>query len=189
MKRLLIAAFALLISSSANVMAQNSDSDKKNREENMKKMTTEQAQRLAKEMKLDDAKTKTFTDLYVEYRTKEMELRFASMNKANRERGEKKEGKKAETMTDAQADSLITATFSRTQKELDLKKEYYEKFRKDFTPSQLVKVFAAQPRFDRNGARSNRNGQGGNFNGGGRGGFGGQGNGGGFGGPDMGGGF
>ena len=87
-------------------------------------------------------------------------------------------------MTDAQADSLIQARFELEQKQLELKKTYYDKFRKDFTPSQLVNVFMPQPRIGNN-VRRPRNFQ--NRPGGPQGGF--SGPDGGFGAPGAGGNF
>ena len=154
-------------------MAQENNSDADNdRKEKAKEFITKQAERMAKNLKLDDAKTKTFTDLLVEYRTQEMELRMSSA--ANRRQENRK---KRSQMTDAQADSLIQARFELEQKQLELKKTYYDKFRKDFTPSQLVNVFMPQPLIGNNVRRP----------GGPQGGFGGPD--GGFGAPGAGGNF
>lgn len=180
MKKLLFVALALFSYAGTGIMAQENNSDADNdRKEKAKEFITKQAERMAKNLKLDDAKTKTFTDLLVEYRTQEMELRMSSA--ANRRQENRK---KRSQMTDAQADSLIQARFELEQKQLELKKTYYDKFRKDFTPSQLVNVFMPQPRIGNN-VRRPRNFQ--NRPGGPQGGFGGPD--GGFGAPRAGGNF
>ena len=170
MKKLLFVALALFSYAGTGVMAQENNSDADNdRKEKAKEFITKQAERMAKNLKLDDAKAKTFTDLLVEYRTQEMELRMSSA--ANRRQENRK--KRSQT-TDAQADSLIQARFELEQKQLELKKTYYDKFRKDFT----------QPRIGNN-VRRPRNFQ--NRPGGPQGGFGGPD--GGFGAPGAGGNF
>ena len=89
MKKLLFVALALFSYAGTGVMAQENNSDADNdRKEKAKEFITKQAERMAKNLKLDDAKTKTFTDLLVEYRTQEMELRMSSA--ANRRQENRK---------------------------------------------------------------------------------------------------
>lgn len=152
--------------SSVELQAQNEDS----RSERMQKMTKQRVEALAKELKLDKEKTATFVSLCTEYYTKQMELRNMSKPADGAKRTESK-------VTDEQADALITKALETEQKEVELKKEYYAKMKKEFTASQLLKVFAPQrrTRMPNGGQRQPRPDFGrnnGNFNGGG--GFGGD---------------
>lgn len=152
--------------SSVELQAQNEDT----RTERMQKMTKQRVEALAKELKLDKEKTASFVTLCTEYYTKLMELRMAKPV----DNSKRTEGK----MTDEKAEEFITKTFDLEQKEVELKKEYYAKMKKEFTASQLLCVFAQQRRvrsMPNNGQRQQRPGFGrnnGNFNGGG--GFGGD---------------
>ncbi len=72
-------------------------------------------------------------------------------------------------MTDAQADSLMNANFETQEKELQLRKEYYAKFKAQVGAANAWKIFAPQQmRSGRaNGQQNNgRGGFGGGFGGG-----------------------
>ncbi len=155
-KFMIMMALLFVAGTSVNVMAQ----DNAGRGERMKQMQKERAERLAKDMKLEKEQVEKFVALYTEYQSALAALRTNTPAEP-RSRNIKK-------MTDAQADSVVLAGFARTEKELAIKKEYYSKMKSDFTPAQLVQVFAPQ-RNDGQRMQRNRN-----FNGGGRdGGFGG----------------
>lgn len=144
--------------SSVELQAQNEGT----RTERMQKMTKQRVEALAKELNLDKEKTARFVSLCTEYYTKLMELRMAKPV----DNSKRTEGK----MTDEKAEDFIAKTFDVEQKEVELKKEYYAKMKKEFTASQLLCVFAQQRRvrsMPNNGQRQQRPGFGrnnGNFN-------------------------
>ena len=111
-----------------------------------------------------------------------MALKFSG--KKEKSNAGKKEKGKREKMTDAKADSLMNASFETQEKELQLRKEYYKKFKAQVGAANAYKVLSPRPQmmFGPEGRPNN-----------GRGGFGGGGNGrpgGNFGGPgSMGGDF
>lgn len=161
MKKMIYAALALMAITTTGAKAQDkSDSD--DRAAKMKEMISKQAENLAEQMKLSDDKTADFKTLYVEYRTKEFELRANGMKNASG----KKSKKKDDEMTDAKADSLINASFEMQENELKLKKTYYPKFKSLVGAANAYKVFGNRGQMRRQNTNNNNNGQGGqNFGG------------------------
>jgi hypothetical protein len=91
-----------------------------------------QAQRMGKQLMLDDAKLAQFTSLYKEYLTALKECRPAA-----------KENKvKPCERTDAQIQQDIEQRFEVRQKVLDTQKKYYASFKKILNARQLEKVFS-----------------------------------------------
>lgn len=72
-----------------------------------------------------------------------MALKFsgkkAKNNADNKEKGKRKK------MTDAKADSLMTASFETQEKELQLRKEYYSKFKAQIGAANAYKVISPRP--------------------------------------------
>lgn len=90
-----------------------------------------QAQRMGKQLMLDDAKLAQFTSLYKEYLTALKECRpVAKENKV-----------KPCERTDAQIQQSIEQNFEIRQKVLDTQKKYYASFKKILNARQLEKVF------------------------------------------------
>jgi ribosomal protein L11 methylase PrmA len=158
MKSKLIAMVLFLaIGAHLNTWAQNQEQSTERREQMMK----QRAEALAKEMKLDKKQKETFLTLYAEYQKKLNEMR-----RANRVTPEQDKAKK---LTDEEAENRLTARFNAEQKELDIKKEYYNKMKQHFSPVQLYQVFApaagarrtsqARPNFNRQGGRGGFGGQ------------------------------
>lgn len=91
-----------------------------------------QAQRMGKQLMLDDAKLAQFTSLYKEYLTALKECRpVAKENKV-----------KPCERTDAQIQQSIEQNFEIRQKVLDTQKKYYASFKKILNARQLEKVFS-----------------------------------------------
>lgn len=135
-------------------------------------MFNRQAERLVKQLKLEDEKKDVFTVLYLDYQ--------AARQNATHPKGEDDSDERIDIkkLTDEQATQLIEKQFAQTEAQLTVDKEYYKKFLEILTPSQTAQIFIRQRAGNRAG-----NMQGGQRPGGGRG-QGGQGGfGGGFGGP------
>lgn len=162
MKRMIFAAAVFAAVSVQSVMAQDSES-KQDKEAAMKEMISKQADGIAKQLGLSEDKTADFKTLFTEYKTKEMALRFAGMKKA----AGKNIGKK-QTLTDEKADSLMNAYLEREASELQLKKEYYSKFKNKIGAAAAYRVLSSRAQMRREG-NNGGNSRGGN----GRGGFGG----------------
>ena len=205
MKRMLMVLFAALtLGSTLSVQARDKKGDG-----DRKELSTKQATRMASELKLDDKTQAWFIPLYAEYQDTLRSLRRTAgmpepekRNKADKQdqvpeaqgevpeaqgeapegNGEKSQAKRdRKQLTDAEALQQIEENFSRTEREVALKRSYLARFKEKLTPQQLYTIFcrpAVQQR-PQNGRPQ------GGMNGGGRpmGGFGGPM--GGFGGGDF----
>lgn len=173
-------AFALsLFTLSAS--AQNEQRQGRRQRMSTTEMYTRNAERLVKQMKLEDEKKDLFTVLYLDY----MNARQNAANpKGETEGNERIDAKK---LTDEEAKALIEKQFAKAEAQNKVDQEYYARFLEMLTPKQAAYIFV--PQLSRgammNGERPQGMGRGG-FGGGGfgPGGFGG----GGFGGGDFGGG-
>lgn len=159
---------ALIAISLFSVSASAQEKQGRRERMNTTEMYTRQAERLVKQMKLDDEKKDLFTVLYLDYQA-------ARHNAANPKGEDKQERVDMKKLTDEQATELIQKQFAKTEAQLAVDKEYYPKFLEFLTPVQVAQIYLPQ--------RGSRDGQGGQRQGGfgGRGGF--DGPGGGFGGP------
>lgn len=127
------------------------------REKQQKERIERRAQQQAKELKLDDATTTWFTNLYVEYQTELQQVRREAMKDMPRPEKAKKnqsdddtatgaenmKDKEIKKLTDEQADKMIKGSFDRTEKELKVKRDYYKRFCEKLSPKQLVRIFAS----------------------------------------------
>ena len=116
MKKMIFAVLAFTTVSFSGAWAQDEAKNKTNREEMFKNMVSKQADKLAEDMKLDDSKAADFKKLFEEYKNKEVALKFS--------------GKKAKNNAD---------------KELQLRKEYYSKFKAQIGAANAYKVISPRP--------------------------------------------
>lgn len=140
MKRLAFFAVLTLIVF-GETMAQNNDGNtnsRRNRQNrmDMTELYNQQAERLIKEIKVKKDKKDTFTALYLDYQT----ARFAAMNPGGSDQ-EKADKADLKALNDENADSLVEKRFSRQVKQLEVDREYYQKFKELLTPSQAAQVF------------------------------------------------
>ncbi len=168
-----ILASALMLVS-LSVSAQG---DRRERQNNMDitEIYNRQANRLVRNMKLDDSKKDAFTALYLDYQN----ARHNAVNPKGRDQEGREQRTNFQELSEEQALELIQKNFERQEKQLAIDKEYLPKFQSILTNAQCAQVFINQ------GGRPAGGGQ----QRGGRGGFGGGRGGGGFGGGFGGGGF
>ena len=163
----MIAAIAMLLMTTTVMNAQESGNAGRGQRQRMDptEMYTRQADRLSKQMKLDDDKANTFKALYLDYQT-------ARQNAAN-PKGENAEDERIDMkkLTDAQATELIQKRFQAQEAQLAVDKKYYPMFLEILTPAQAAQVY-----IQRGAGRSGMGGQQGGGRGGRGGGFGGGGN-------------
>lgn len=173
----MLTCLVALLAFAATASAQDNNRQRPTKED-MAKMVQKRAESQAKELKLTDSQKEQFISLYVEYQTKEMELRQNGDEQDKKEKADKKK-----ELTDAEADAQIEKMLNKEEQQLQLKKEYYKKMKDAGIPaSKLVNVFGRQGgrgNFNRQNRNNNSNNGGPGFGGPG-GGFGGPG--GGFGG-------
>lgn len=106
------------------------------------------AERLVKQMKLDDEKEEAFKVLYLDYQT-------ARSNAANPKGGNENEEVDLKKITDEQAMELIEKRLSAQEAQLKVDREYLPKFLELITPAQAAHVFVG-----RTGAQGSRSVQG-----------------------------
>lgn len=164
MKKMILMAFVLTAITFTGAKAQDNGKDGENREEIFKEMLTKQADKLAEDMKLSDDKAADFKTLFQEYKTKEIKLKF--QNAQNMKGAGKKEKGKRQEMTDAKADSLMTADFETQEQQLQLRKEYYAKFKAQIGAANAWKIFSPQQMMRPGAAGGQQNNRRGGFGGG-----------------------
>lgn len=94
------------------------------------------AERLVKQMKLDDEKEETFKVLYLDYQT-------ARTNAAN-PKGENEEEVDLKKITDEQAMELIQKQLAAQEAQLKVDREYLPKFLEIITPAQAAHIFVGR---------------------------------------------
>ncbi|MBR1521795.1 MAG: hypothetical protein IJ635_11240 [Bacteroidaceae bacterium] len=174
MKKFILAALAMVLVSVAAV-AQNGNGGQRQRIDPTE-LYNRQAERLAKQMKLEDDKANVFKVLYLDYQTARQNALHPKGENAEEERPDFKK------MTDAQATELIQKQLAGQEAQVAVDKEYLPKFLEILTPVQAAQIY-----LQRGGMRGGQGMQGGQGRPGGQGGFGGGPRGGGNGG--FGGGF
>lgn len=128
---------ALIIAMSFNASADDNKKDRKERPKfTPEQMATMRAQRIAENLKLDDATTNKFVETYKAYLNEQHEI-FAKYGK------EMKEGKKGDKKqkTDAEVEKEILDQIAMSRAQLDLREKYYKKFRTFLNPKQIKAVY------------------------------------------------
>lgn len=133
MKKLILSALALVLVSVAT-MAQNNNGGQRQRM-TPAEMYNLQAERLAKQMKLNDEKSESFKVLYLDYQT--------ARHNAENPKGEDKKAERIDykKMTDEQATELIQKSFAAQEAQLAVDKAYLPKFLEILTPVQAAQIF------------------------------------------------
>lgn len=93
-------------------------------------MAQKQATRIADELALSDETRDRFIATFVN-----CQQEMWNLHKAH------KKGKNDKSLTEAQTDSLIRARFDHSQRTLDLRRRYYDEYRKFLTARQVNRVY------------------------------------------------
>lgn len=158
MKRTFLVLFAALtLGSTLTVQARDKKTDGDSKER-----LTKQATRMASELKLDDKKQAWFIPLYAEYQDTLRSLRRPVEMRVQSKKGKAcKQGLASDAngqapdvkgktpqaklgrlqLTDAEALQRIEENFSRTEREVALKRVYMAHFQEKLTPQQLFVIF------------------------------------------------
>lgn len=158
MKRTFLVLFAALtLGSTLTVQARDKKTDGDSKER-----LTKQATRMASELKLDDKKQAWFIPLYAEYQDTLRSLRRPVEMRVQSKKGKAcKQGLASDAngqtpdvkgktpqaklgrlqLTDAEALQRIEENFSRTEREVALKRVYMARFQEKLTPQQLFVIF------------------------------------------------
>jgi hypothetical protein len=92
---------------------------------------------------LDDATAAKFRTVYSQYLKDKMACRDV------KEKGPKGEKPDVSTMTDAQIEDMIQNQFTQSRKMLEVRENYYTKFRKILSPRQILQIYKSE-KSDRN---------------------------------------
>lgn len=114
----------------------------KQRHFDVDKFKKEKAEFIKNEVGLTEAEAKAFIPLMNELMDKKFEL-----NRANRKKARELRSKKEKITSDY--DFLIEANFDNRAKELQLDKEYYQKFKKIISSEKIYKYQKAESKFMR----------------------------------------
>lgn len=109
----------------------------------IQKFKETRAEFIITEVGLTESESKVFIPLVNELIDKRFEL-----NRSMKMEGRELKNKKDKTNTDY--DKYIQAGFNNRTKELELDKEYYEKFKKVLSPEKIYKYHRAENKFMRN---------------------------------------
>lgn len=133
MKKYLLSALAFVLVSVAT-MAQNGNGGQRQRMDPTEAYNR-MAERLVKQMKLDEDKAEAFKVLYLDYQT--------ARRNAENPKGENAEDEKVDfkKMTDAQATDLIQKQFAKQEAQLATDKAYLPKFLEILTPVQAAQIY------------------------------------------------
>ena len=96
---------------------------------NREELANKQAEQIASALAFDKNTSKQFIDTYCRYLKETWEARS------------EKGTRKGPARTDEEIEQAIQARFERSQKLLDLRKKYYEEYRKFLTPTQIQRVY------------------------------------------------
>lgn len=163
MRKIIISAFAFLLLSVA-AMAQDNQGGRQRQKFNPTEMYEKMAERLAKQMKLDDDKAENFKVLYLDYQT----ARRNAIDPKG-ENGESDEKVNLNKITDEEATKLIQKSFDKQEAQLKVDKDYLPRFLEILTPAQAARIYVKWAGMRGNGQQGGM--RPGGFPGGGPGGF------------------
>lgn len=102
-------------------------------------------EQLAKSLQLDEATAGQFTKIYAEYheamRKVRMQYRFEQPKQ-----GEVKEGEERPALSDEQIEKNILNRFAMSRAILDIREQYYPRFREVLTPRQIEQLYRLEQR-------------------------------------------
>jgi len=124
---------AIMATMTISVSAQNTDKQRKSREE----LAQIQAQRIANSMAFDEKTTDRFIETYCQYH-KELWALGPRLDKEKRPDKEQTNG--------GETRETMKQRLERSQKLLDLRKKYYDKYSKFLTDKQIERVYQLEKR-------------------------------------------
>lgn len=105
--------------------------DEKNEHQRLSReeLAEKQARHIAHELAFDDATTQKYVETFKAYQQEVWAL------------GPRQPQKKQEAKTDAETEQAIKEGFAHSQKILDIRKKYYDKYSKFLTPKQIERAY------------------------------------------------
>ena len=150
MKKQVLFLVAIAFVSAMTLSAQRRFDFEKMHKERVEKRAKDQA----KELKLDKETSLWFTNLYIEYQEQLRAVRKEAMKDMPKpskpekndddddDSPENVKEKEMKKFTDEQAEKFILGGFDVAEKEVAVKRDYYNRFREKLTPKQLLRIFS-----------------------------------------------
>lgn len=129
MRNLMVACVMMMASICVTVARPGTSEEGRRNRPNMEQFTRAQANRIARQLDLDDAKTKKFVDAFCKCRNEIAATRIP------------RPAKKPENMTDAEVVRGIKARFQQGRKILYIREKYFKVYSKFLTPKQIQRVY------------------------------------------------
>lgn len=137
----LSAAFLLLTSISLSAQKKSGDNPEQNKKERIKSMKVAY---ISDRLKLSSTEAEKFWPLYNEFQDKR-----DAFQKENRKKMSVLKETKVENLTEEQAEEIIKSELQHEQNQLELKKEYYPKFKNVIGNKKVVGLYRAEKDFNR----------------------------------------
>lgn len=137
--RLMIVAVTLM-ASAFNTFAQ-SPSEPQPQRPSREQLAEMQAQRIVRELALDDKAAQEFKSTWLEYQKEVWAMGMPPSCKKPAKPGEKADAKAECTWTEAEAEQAIKQRMEHSRKILDLREKYYNKYSKFLTQKQIARVY------------------------------------------------
>ncbi len=102
-------------------------------------------EQLAKSLQLDEATAEQFTKIYAEYHEAMRKVRTQYRFEQPKQ-GEVKEGEERPTLSDEQIEKNILNRFAMSRAILDIREQYYPRFREVLTPRQIEQLYRLEQR-------------------------------------------
>lgn len=129
MKNLMMACVMMMASICVAMARPDNNAEGRRNRPNMEKFSRTQANRIAKQLALDDATAKKFVKAFCDCRREIGGTRLPHPSK------------KPEDMTDAEVAKGIKARFQQSRKILYIREKYFKIYSKFLTPKQIQKVY------------------------------------------------
>ncbi len=147
MKRILVIALCAIMMAVCTTTVLAQDRPNKRQHISREELSIRQAKHIASELAFDDATAERFTQTFCEYQNEVWTLN---------PRHERHQRKDSIEMTDAEAEQAIKAQMERSQKLLDLREKYYDKYSEYLTPKQIQRVYQLEKQVMRKLSKKSR---------------------------------
>lgn len=138
MKKILASIIALALIGTASAYAQEEGQQQEKQRPTPEEMAERQASKMASELLLSDAEAAKFTPVFKAYK-----LEIRAVNDQYRP-AKRDENMKGTPLSDDEVKARIEANFEKSQKILDIRKAYFQKFQKVLTIKQIKKLYDSE---------------------------------------------
>jgi hypothetical protein len=134
----LVMTAVLLIGNQLSADAQNVQGTKVKQHLSIEQIQQKQCNQMVQNLMLDDNTAAKFTPLYLQYLNDMMQCRKMNYKKRT------SNGTANSVMTDAEVEKNIENRFAQSRKILEIRENYYNKFRKILSPKQIMRMYQTE---------------------------------------------